>query len=307
MYFTLNYSRNCSIIKCILFRCVKLLMQKVKPYIATVSVGICFNLTLFFVKLYIGISTNSLTIYIDSINNLLDSIVCIAAIIGFWILGLKPSKKYPFGYGRTEDLISFITAAVVLIAGSSFLYSSLERILYPTPVIFSVKYTILIGVTAFAKLILALFYKCRNKKAYSPAIKNLQIDCVLDFFITLTAILSVTVTKLTSYSVDGFFGIVISIILCINGVKLCKTSCEKLISKKDDKLYSDAFDILSKFKNVNEISDLQCHQYGSNTMFCCELKTDLDSVSQAENLKQQIKEEFQNKFNSNITISIYGG
>lgn len=282
-------------------------MFKVRSFIATVSVGVCFNLILFFVKLYIGISTNSLTIYIDSINNLIDTLVCISAIIGFRILGFKPSDKYPFGYGRTEDLISFITAAVVLITGASFLYNSLERILYPTPVRFSIKYTVLIGATAFAKLLLFMFYKLRNKKTYSPVIKNLQIDCILDFFITITAILSVTVTELTSYSVDGFFGIAISIMLCISGIKLCKTACEKLIGKSDKKLYLDAFDTLKKFENVYEILNLQCHQYGLNTVFCCELKTDLNSVLQAEHLKTAIKAEFTKKYNSDITISIYGG
>ena len=99
--------------------------------------GICVNLCLFMVKLYVGISTNSISIYVDSLNNALDSVVCIIALVGFW-LSVRTSPKYPFGLGRAEDLTGFITAVVIVGTGFGFGYVSLERTLYPAPVWFSV-------------------------------------------------------------------------------------------------------------------------------------------------------------------------
>ena len=78
--------------------------------------GICVNLCLFMVKLYVGISTNSISIYVDSLNNALDSVVCIIALVGFW-LSVRTSPKYPFGLGRAEDLTGFITAVVIVGTG----------------------------------------------------------------------------------------------------------------------------------------------------------------------------------------------
>lgn len=278
-------------------------MQKVKPQIITVSTGIALNLILFFIKLYVGISTNSITIYLDSINNLMDTLVCIIAVIGFYALSAKPNEKYPFGYGRSEDLVSFITSVIVFLTSASFLYASLQRVLYPTPVRFSAKFTGLIAATAVMKILLGIFFKHRYKKTPSPVIKSLQIDSFLDFFITLTTILSFTLTEYMGYAVDGFFGLAIGIMLLISSVKLCISSCGKLLGKKDYRLYSEAVDFLCGYDFVNEVKVLQIHSYGQKNIFCCEIIANDNNFSKIDILKA----DFADKFNSDIIISIIGG
>ena len=58
-------------------------MMETKARMRAAVFGICVNLCLFMVKLYVGISTNSISIYVDSLNNALDSVVCIIALVGF--------------------------------------------------------------------------------------------------------------------------------------------------------------------------------------------------------------------------------
>ena len=129
-------------------------MMETKARMRAAVFGICVNLCLFMVKLYVGISTNSISIYVDSLNNALDSVVCIIALVGFW-LSVRTSPKYPFGLGRAEDLTGFITAVVIVGTGFGFGYVSLERTLYPAPVWFSVRYAVIIAVTAVVKLLLS--------------------------------------------------------------------------------------------------------------------------------------------------------
>lgn len=133
-------------------------MMETKARMRAAVFGICVNLCLFMVKLYVGISTNSISIYVDSLNNALDSVVCIIALVGFW-LSVRTSPKYPFGLGRAEDLTGFITAVVIVGTGFGFGYVSLERTLYPAPVWFSVRYAVIIAVTAVVKLLLGAYYK----------------------------------------------------------------------------------------------------------------------------------------------------
>ena len=49
-------------------------MMETKARMRAAVFGICVNLCLFMVKLYVGISTNSISIYVDSLNNALDSV-----------------------------------------------------------------------------------------------------------------------------------------------------------------------------------------------------------------------------------------
>lgn len=61
-------------------------------HITAVSIGGLVNLGLFFAKLYVGISSNSLAVYCDAINNLGDTFACIIGIIGF-IFAKKDRRK----------------------------------------------------------------------------------------------------------------------------------------------------------------------------------------------------------------------
>lgn len=282
-------------------------MQKVKPQIITVAIGIICNLLLFLVKLYVGISTNSITIYLDSINNLMDTFVCIISVAGFWVLSIKPNEKYPFGFGKSEDLVSFVTAVIIFLTSASFIYASLERVMYPVPVRFSVKYATLIAATAAIKLLLVVFYKHRYKKTPSPVIKSLQIDSVLDFFITLTTIFSFTLTEFAGYSVDGFFGLAMGIMLMISSIKLCKTACGKLLGKKDEVLYSEALGILNNNDYVSDVQKLFIHSYGQKNVFSCEICVSTDNLNQINVIKENIKDAFFKKFSADIIISIIGG
>ena len=82
--------------------------------ICVVAVGAAVNILLFFVKLYIGLSTNSVAIYADSLNSLTDFAVCIAVIIGFWLSASQKTEEYPFGKGRAEELTELLISAVIL-------------------------------------------------------------------------------------------------------------------------------------------------------------------------------------------------
>jgi len=52
--------------------------------IKATALGAIFNTVLFFAKFYVGISTNSLSIYCDAINNLGDTFACLIAVLGFF-------------------------------------------------------------------------------------------------------------------------------------------------------------------------------------------------------------------------------
>ncbi len=71
-------------------------MRKRDIQIATF--GIACNLSLFLIKLYVGISSNSLAIYCDSVNNLGDTFSALIALFGFifyYKIKINERKKQP--------------------------------------------------------------------------------------------------------------------------------------------------------------------------------------------------------------------
>lgn len=264
------------------------------------AVLICVNFILFLVKLYVGIAVSSLSIYTDAMNNLLDCVTGLVALGGFVLLTKSRNKKYPFGYGRAEDIVSFVMSAVIFLAGCAFAYSSVERILYPTPVAYAMKYVKVICITAAVKLFLAVFLKKQTVKNPSDVIKSMYFDSVLDFFITLSVVLSFTVSIYTGIVIDGIVGLVISIMIASNGIKLMVPTVKKLMGRRNDAICKDASEFLESICDGVVIESLESHSYGNKNVFNAVI-----SMKNNENIDFSVAaKEFETKYSSEIYFRI---
>lgn len=131
--------------------------------------GAAVDLILFFVKLYIGLRTNSISIYSDAVNNAFDSLSSAVTLVG--MLGLiKYSGSQSGGIvHKGEQLFSFVISIFVAAVGCYFAYSSLERLIYPTPIWFATLYAYVIAGTAAVKTLMLIFYSFCDKNAIQPS------------------------------------------------------------------------------------------------------------------------------------------
>ena len=179
--------------------------------------GIACNLSLFLIKLYVGISSNSLAIYCDSVNNLGDTFSSLIALFAFiFIIKSKTSERKS---NRVQALCSFIIGSIVAVTGGYCVYTGLERFIYPVLVSYSFKYAVLIILTACVKLVMAMVYIRSNRKAPSPVYKALILDSFLDFAITTMAVMGFFLINKINYAIDGVFGIIIGIIILASASK----------------------------------------------------------------------------------------
>ena len=191
-------------------------------------IALTVNLILFAIKLYIGLSSNSISIYSDGINNLTDSLSGGLALTCLMLFSSgKSSCDKPVIKG-TENLLSFIMSVAIGITGSAFACSSIERLMYPTPVWYRQKYLVLLIATAAVKLILHFIFRVFAKSGTSPVIRVMAFDSLLDFFITAVAAGSLLVSAYGTYSIDALCGIAISIVIIASAVKMILSSAGKL-------------------------------------------------------------------------------
>lgn len=179
------------------------------------AIGIGSNFLLFLIKLYVGISSNSLAIYCDAINNLGDTFACIVALLGFILAKKLGGRKSD----RTQSLFTFIISLVIAVSGGYFVYSGLERVLYPLPISYTKKYVFLIIATIFAKILMGIMYIWFNKKEGSPMLKALVLDSFLDCFVTTFAVMGLLLVAKVNYAVDGIFAVVTGSIITVSAVK----------------------------------------------------------------------------------------
>ena len=198
-----------------------------------VAVAAAANFILFGVKLYTGLVASSLCIYTDSINNLFDALSCLLAMAGFVIAARGKSAAYPDGLGKAEDLAGFVMAVSVAATGALFAYRALDRFFYPRPVNFQVRYAVLLAATVPVKLALGLAFRALSKKRDSVILKTVGTDSFSDCGVTTMTLLSFILSEYAGLRADAIFGLAVSALIIVNGVRLVKTSAEKLLGKND--------------------------------------------------------------------------
>ncbi len=196
------------------------------PYVYLSVFGM--NFLLFVTKLYVGLSANSISIYSDGVNNFFDSLT---GVLGFALLITLTKKRNPvtlYKVKKTEQLLSFVISATVAFSAFYFAYNSLERLTYPTPVSFMVKYLVIILLTAAVKLVMFVLLRLYAKKSGSSVVRLIALDSLLDFFITAVTALTLILSVNGKYAVDAFCGIGISGVILFGAVKSILSALSRL-------------------------------------------------------------------------------
>ena len=265
------------------------------------------NLVLFITKYYVGVHTNSLCIYTDSINNLMDTLSLCLALVGVSFIRKPATDKFKFGFGKMEGVTTFIMSLIMTVAGCSFAYNSLSRLMTPVPVWYFTKYAIIIGLTCLVKLLLGMIFNFRYKKTNSPVLKTVMLDSFLDCAITLMTLVSFTLSNKIGFALDSILGLVISIIITFLGIKLIVSSISELIGQRDEQTEEKVSLLVNKINENIQIKDISVHSYGDESIYVT-LKLsftdkELDLLSVQNTIKNQLKAEY--NFNSTVEWEVF--
>ncbi len=237
--------------------------QRTKKSLIILIVAIVCNVGLAFVKLYVGLSANSLMIMLDAVNSFFDVLTAIATAVAFALLFSKISEKAPFGYGRSEYVAGFVVATVSVVLGGVFFMRSLNRLAMPEPLYFGTLYCILIGVALAVKIGLAVMFTLANRKFHSKALAALMLDSYLDVGITATSLISFAIASYVDYAVDAIVGIIVSIVVIVFGIIMIADNLRSVVvgdrCEEEIEAVRQAF---SKIEGVKEVGKVILHDYG---------------------------------------------
>src|SRR5439155_2625929 len=85
-------------------------------------------------QLVVVVISGSVALLADTIHNFADAATAIPLAIAFAFARLKPSRRFPYGYGRVEDLAGVLIVVTILTTALIAGYESLLRLLRPQPV-----------------------------------------------------------------------------------------------------------------------------------------------------------------------------
>ena len=244
-------------------------------------VGIAVNVILFLAKFRVGTITNSIAITADAVNNLSDAGSCAVTVFGFHMSGKPADEEHPFGHGRIEYITAMVVSFIVLFMGFELGSQSIDKIRNPEDVTFNLVGAIIIGMSIFGKLWLALFNRKLGKKINSPAMSAVVADSLSDIAATSVTLIALILSNFfPSLHIDGWLGIIVACFVLKAGYGIFKETLGALIGEPPTK---DTVQELEKrimsYEHVTGIHDLILHNYGPDRFFGSvhvEMPSDID-------------------------------
>ena len=242
--------------------------------------GIVCNILLFVIKLVIGIFLNAIAIMSDAFNNLTDSFSSIVSIISAKMSNKKPDKDHPFGHGRIEYISTLIVSFIIVLVGFELLTTSVEKLIsgingeitiieFNTPFIISM---VILALSLLVKLWMYSYNKYLGKKIDSSVLLASSADSISDALISLSIIVATVVGSLllkeNYFYLDSIMGIIVSIIICINGFKIVLETIKDLLGKPATKEQLEELEsIIMSSGEILGLHDLIIHDYGPGRKF----------------------------------------
>ena len=232
------------------------------------AVGILCNLLLAAAKLFIGTVSGALSITADAMNNLTDATSSIVTLIGFKLAEQPADEDHPYGHARYEYLSGLAVAAMIIVIGFELAKGSVEKIMNPTAVTFSVPLVIVLALSIGVKLWMSRFNRFLGGHIRSSALLATASDSRNDVISTSAVLLAAVIEFLTSWKVDGFIGLGIALFILYSGGMLAKEIISPLLGEAaSPELQQKIIHTVSNNPLVLGFHDLMVHDYGPGQRF----------------------------------------
>lgn len=231
-------------------------------------VGIIINIFLFGGKLAAGIISHSVAVAADAFNNLSDAGSSVISIIGFHLASKKPDPHHPFGHGRIEYIASLIISFIIILMGFELGKDSVNKIINPEEVTYSVFTFCALGISILAKFYMFIYNRSIGRKIESSTLKATATDSIMDTVSTFAVLVSAILAVTAGIQIDGWIGLAVAGFVMFAGVSSAKETIDSLLGTPPDAEFcKQVEDIVLSHDGMIGIHDMIVHNYGPGRVF----------------------------------------
>ena len=231
-------------------------------------IGIALNIALFVAKLVTGLISGSVAITADAVNNLTDASGSVLTLLGFRLAEKPADEDHPFGHARVEYITGLAVAALILLIGVELGKSSVEKILHPAPVAFSVPLALILLLSIAVKLWMSRFYRTLGERIDSSALGAAASDSRNDVISTAAVLAACVIGALTGVHLDGVMGLAVAAFIVWSGIGVARETISPLLGENADPVLVKAMveDVMTD-ELVLGVHDVMVHDYGPGQKF----------------------------------------
>lgn len=225
--------------------------------------GILGNIFLLIIKASIGFLSHSQAMIADSMNSAGDIFASLMTFIGNKIASEPSDESHNFGHGKAEYIFSFLISLSMILVAFKLLMDSITSVLNQSELTFSWLLVFVCIITILVKLALYLYTSHLSKKSNNILLEANKKDHRNDCIVTTFTLISILLTLVHIYWVDGVVGIGISIWIAFTGIKIFIESYNVLMDNSIDSATTDLiYDLAHNYKEIKKIDHVSSTPVG---------------------------------------------
>lgn len=178
--------------------------------------------------------TDSTTALSDALESVIHIVAVAFVYYGFLLSSKPPDEKHLYGHERVEFLSVGIEGAVILIAGITIIYQSVDHYLYGHT-LQNLDYGIyLIGGAAVINFFLGRYLVRVGRQDNNMMVVSNGKHTLTDVWTSAGVIVTLLIIKFTGWvMLDAFVGLLLALYIMYEGFKLLKYSIDGLMDSKN--------------------------------------------------------------------------
>lgn len=206
--------------------------------------------------------SGSIALLADTLHNLGHLVTTIPLVIAFRLGRRSPTKKYPFGYRRAEDLVGLLIAGVIALSAALIVWESIDALINRRPLT-NLGWVFAAGLVGALGNELVAMYRIRiGRKIGSAALIAEGNHARADGFTSLAVVLGVIGVWLGFPQADAIIGLLIAVAILWILVESSKSVIRRLMDGVEPGLVDEIHQVASGVPGVEYVDGIRARWSG---------------------------------------------
>lgn len=256
----------------------------------------------FFIVLYTG----SVALLADTIHNFSDALTAIPLWIAYRLNLKQKSKKYPYGYGRAEDLAGLFIIAMIALSAAVVFWESIKRLYNPVEMT-HLGILALSGVIGFVGNEIVAKYRINvGRKIGSEALVADGLHARTDGLTSLAVLVGAFGAYVGYPILDPIVGIIIGFMILMILKDATSTLWFRLMDRADLQLIEKIENISKSYTEVTRIHEIKTRSSGQSLFAELHIVMNREyTIEESHEITSKLREGLQGQIKNLVEVTIY--
>ncbi len=226
------------------------------------------------IQVVIFTASGSVALLADTIHNFADALTAIPLAAAFWLSRRPATRRYTYGYGRSEDLAGILIVATIAASSAVAAWAAINRLLHPHHV-HRVGWVIAAGLVGFVGNETVAHYRIRvGRRIGSAALEADGYHARTDGFTSLAVVVGAMGVSVGWQAADPIVGLVITIAILAVVKNAARDIYRRLMDAVDPALVEQVTAILVGVDGVEAVDAVRIRWVGHELRAEAEIASD---------------------------------